>query len=71
MEVAKAVVRIIFKHKLGKQQLNLLFSWIFTCIILSQIAPMRTYSKVGAYFSESSSRVGAFSRGEACSNEGG
>ena len=54
-KVAKTVVCIKFKHKLGRQQLNFLFSLIFTCIVLS---PMGAYSKVGAYLSESSLRVG-------------
>ena len=39
---------------------NFLFLLIFTCIILSQISHMEAYSKAGAYFSESSLRVGAY-----------
>ena len=38
--------------------MNALFLLISTCSILDQIAPMGAYSRVGAYMSEISSRVG-------------
>ena len=43
-----------------KTVVEYLFLLIFTCIVVSQIAPMGAYSKVGTNLSESSSKVGLF-----------